>query len=156
MEKYTTLWNRDTFTKVKVILIWLLLLVSFNLFMFIIWKRPDLLFYMLLLMILSWYSTYKSIRNLNNLKYGFDLSWVTIILPSWKKYLLKKTDIVSIDSIKKIKRWSWLFVKYNYFNNEVRFITSISNLLKINLEDGRSILISPAIVKKEFILYYTN
>ncbi len=156
MKTYTTFWYKDTFTKIKVILIWLILLLSLNLFAIIIIKHPDLVLWIFLLILLSWYSSYKSLRNLNKMMYEFSPDWIKIILPSWKKYLLKKEDIISIDLLEKISRWSSLFVKYNYFDNEVKFTTSISNILKIKLEDGRKILISPAIIKDNLILYYSK
>lgn len=156
METYTTLGYRDTFTKVKVISIWLILLLTFNLFAIIILKYPDFVIWTFLLMILSWYSSYKNIRSLNKMKYEFSTEWIKIILSSWKKYLLKKEEIISVSLIKKINRWSSLFVKYNYFDNEIKFITSRSNILKIELEDNRKILISPAIIKNNLISYYSK
>lgn len=82
-------------------------------------------------------------RTQKNMYYIFDKHWIIIHLPNHKEYILAKKYIRSQEKIEKLSWLSGRWVKYIPRKQELYFTTSCSHILKITMDDGKVIFISP-------------
>ncbi|MBS8122516.1 hypothetical protein [Candidatus Vampirococcus lugosii] len=115
-------------------------LLNFSVFAYFM-GNYDILYFIVL--IISGVSVFFIIRLVNNLKYEIDNNGITIITPGKRKYLLEKKDIEKIDYIGKVPFYYGLGIRVNFITGDVMFTTSLNNIYRINMFDGKKILISP-------------
>lgn len=135
---------KDLFSKITFLFTGLVLLIWFNIGIFIIlirypqWKR----YFFVGLAIFGWIF-WRMWRIQKKLYYIFDKGNITIVLPWRKKFLLSKKNIRKTEKIDHLSWWNWWWISYIPWKKEFHFTTSTHHLLKIYMDDGRVIVISP-------------
>ncbi|UFX82646.1 hypothetical protein [Candidatus Absconditicoccus praedator] len=154
MEGYRTVGHKDIWSIFLVLLNGLSVLILINAWAVLILLGWDIPWYYYLAIVVFGFGFYVVIRIVNGISYEFDKSGITINSVGNKKYFIEKHNIEKVEYIGKESWFKGFGVRYNFFTGEVLFTTGLNNIYKIYTTDGRQILISPKIFKKEFFTYF--
>lgn len=135
---------KSFFTKFTLIFTWIVLLLALNFGIFVVFiKYPQWRWYFVVGLLFLWWIFWRMWRVQKKLYYIFDKGNITIVLPSWKKFVLEKKHIKKTKKLPSLAWWSTWGVSYIPRKQEFHFTTSTQHLLKIWMDDGRVIIISP-------------
>ena len=144
MNEQIIYWYKDSFSRFAIIFTWVIFLVWLNL-IFLVWiKYPTVQWWYLGFLIALWWILRRMRRIWSKLHYIVTDEAITIVTPWWKKFVLPKEEIESIEQ-KSIWKFSlmWRGIKYIPRRKEVHFTTSTHNLHYITMKDWRTVVISP-------------
>lgn len=162
MNNYTTYWFKDLYTRLYILVLWLfeIFLVNYWVYKMIIDAQDSLIYF--LWMIIFWLILMAELKLVNNLQYKFDENWITISKPKLYnifsnknvEHTIPKDQIESIENVWKIWFFNWYWIKFNMFLWELMFTTSRSNILRINTNDWKKLLISPRKIEDWILKFY--
>lgn len=155
-QSYITYGYKDFFSKTSIVTgIALLFLINYYIIYLYI-QNWNIGILPILLVIWLGYIFYSMVRTANGLHYEFSTQGIKIILPNKKSYMLPKEKILSVEVADKYPWWSGQGIWYNFFSKEIMFTTCTKNILRINMDDGRIIIISPRKIDEKLINLYNK
>lgn len=135
---------KSLFTKFTLVFTGAVLLLALNFGIFVVFiKYPQRRWYFVVGLLFLWWIFWRMRRVQKKLHYIFDKGNITIVLPSWKKFVLEKKHIKKTKKVQSGAWWSPWWISYIPRKKEFYFTTSTQHLLKIWMDDGRVIVISP-------------
>ncbi len=155
MESYKTIWKKDVFFRTCFLLVWIILLFLINwlIIFFLNWWSISLWYYGFIA--LSAFFFYKIYRLFNNIKYEFTSESI-IVYSGRKKYTLFLKKIDKLEKIINIPIINLFGIRYNPVSKELFFLTSYQNIIKIYMNDGEKIYISPKRFDEDTFNFYNN
>lgn len=134
---------KDFFARFALVFTWVVLLAAINVLPWVWIRFTSWIGWLLLgIVILGW--VFRQMWRISaKLHYKFWTQSITIVLPTGKEFVLPRTKIKKIERLDRISPLQGWGVKYLFWKQELHFTTSTRHLLRISMDDGRVILISP-------------
>lgn len=147
---YKSVWYKSGQTRLTIIVLWVSFLFLLN-YVFFVQRNLSFLVWLAIL----WFALYKIINITKNILYEFEKNRVIIHYWKNKKYIIEKSLIWRVKKFKTPSNFIGISTSKNVITNELYFTTSKQNMICFYMQDKRNIIISPRIIKKWLIEYYT-
>ena len=132
---------KDKFARLSVLLRGIVLLLLVNgIFVVAVWRNQIMWGYIVIVALIG-LIMWRKIRLFTTMRYEVTPTEL-IILYGRKRYPIPRDRIVESVTGEKVKRWTGRGVQWRFWQQEVRFTTSLSWLTRLTMDDGKNVLVS--------------